>query len=353
MQDLRYGMTYSNSAVLGQQGNATNPMDNKWLGSWSFGNSNCIYGSSSTVSLSPLYIYTVVAGNTPSNVSGNIINSNYAFGSIFPATGAYSCGVLNLPKKHSGISIHDNFVSNEEYFISRSFSFRLLAINDSMRNSDGDLNDFYTGLQDSSIGKFKAIEDLIGSANPENAESLLSGFDVSVFNRAEQAYYDFYQVFLKYRAYPEELTPADLEQLYEIGNRCPGIDGPAVFQARALLQAITGQVQFYQSECGNELGERAAAQQELNTNQGTSPYLQIDLLLYPNPATNYLIFQTDESFDFNEVIIRDVTQRVCIRQKLICPVNEHQLNLNLTNGLYFITLTNGREQLTGKFCVER
>jgi hypothetical protein len=223
-----------------------------------------------------------------------------------------------------------------------------------MRLSDGDLNNFYLNLRDSSIGKFKLLEDYIDGEHPEDASSIMSSFDLTSLNTPELTYFDFYQLLLKYRTEPNNVSNDDVLLLQEIGNRCPGIAGPAVFQARALHQTITGQIYPFSADCNFSSGARTANESVQKVSKTLSKEkTSIKLEVFPNPSQNQITIQSDDNFKFNEVQVFDLTHRLCFAKKFEELYTKKELNLDLVNGMYFIKVLNLEKQETLKFCIEK
>ena len=283
-------------------------------------------------------VYSYAATGATVNCTGNFTN--------------YVCGQLNLLKQSNTVPPNGASLSDEEHYIAATFMYRQLAINDSMLKSNDDLTTFYDNLKNTSIGKFKDIEDVIGSINPEEASTLLSGLNTSTFNRAEQSYYDFYTLFLKYTIDATSFSNDDLQFLQSIGNRCPAVDGPAVFQARALMQTILGHSLPFKSSCGDNYGARTFNQ---NTNENEiiplAASISEDVIVFPNPAENQITIQTRNEFTFSEVEFYDLTHRLCHKITLDHLVTSQQIPLDLISGMYLIKIIGNEKQKVVKFFV--
>ena len=173
-------------------------------------------------------------------------------------------------------------------------------------------------------------------------------------NSIEPSYFDFYNLFLKYRTEPNSLNFDDVLALEEIASRCPGVDGPAVFQARALLQAITGQVFSFSSDCNSQMGARQMQQNPYTFEKSTELIEQEPTLkIYPNPASNEITVEIANDWKFKEVQIFDVTNRLCYQFSLSQLVSKQHLNIDLKNGMYFAKIIGLEKEKSVKFCVEK
>ena len=81
--------------------------------------------------------------------------------------------------------------------------------------------------------------------------------------------------------------------------------------------------------------------------------LQANILLYPNPAIDYLIIST-QSIDFTNVQIYDIQGNLLLSHNTT-KTNSYQLNLNsgyFSSGNYIIRLFNETESVSSKFLIE-
>ena len=85
---------------------------------------------------------------------------------------------------------------------------------------------------------------------------------------------------------------------------------------------------------------------------GISGYSQVNLNLYPNPATQYVILDmsTEEELD-GMAVISDMLGRVCYQQK----VQGNRICISVSDmptGIYFLTYSDGKSSVTKKFLKE-
>lgn len=173
-------------------------------------------------------------------------------------------------------------------------------------------------------------------------------------NSIEPSYFDFYHLFLKYRTEPNNISLDDVLALKEIASRCPGTSGPAVFQAQALHQIITGQIYPFSSDCGNSSGARTIEQNsEEKVELIKSVSESVNLIIYPNPSKTSITILSDDAFKFTAIQIIDLTQRLCYSQDFGELRNQADLDFNLSNGMYLMKIQGMEKQITIKFCVEK
>lgn len=336
MEDLRAGMTLSVNGVIGQQGDASHPTANEWNGSWT-GSSYGIYTFTSTAALSPIYVNTL---NIPPNPNGNPSGFSYLAGSIYTATGSsYDCDTKGYGSaSYVALPSEEDYSSAELYYIAKTLAYRYLAINDSMRGTDDGFQLFYEDLESSSIQSFFIIERAIGSHDFTVAEDFLSVVESGERNSVETNYLNFYTVLLKYTQGIDALTDEDMAILEYVAALCPAYEGPAVYQARALYQRITGRVYNGPDACGGETGGRAAAPGSQIVN--AAEYKQWNVELFPNPAQTSLNLVSKKENEQLHVTISDISGRKLIVKNLKTNGFIATLEFDLINGVYFININN-------------
>lgn len=359
MEDLKMGMvltgTASTGGVIGQQGDATHPIDNEWNGSWSGSNYGTWVDLGSDANSSILYLRSNAGQWYPPNNNGLALfpqqyNSNNGNLKI-SSSGTYSCGaegnytLMNSPPPPTNSS------SNEPSYLSSTFAYRYLAMNDSMRNGDAALQDFYNDLWGTSIDLFMQIEMKISELKLTEAKDVLDAMSTSGFNTIEWAYYNYYQLNLKYKIEETDFVQDDLDALRAIAGLCPGKMGSVVFQSRALYQLITSQVFNGPEECV-EAGARLSPPSIEKTQ--TSQKHNWDVSLFPNPNNgNFMIISKDER-EILEVSIRDASGRELLKKRIQTSKYYYVLDLTLSNGVYFVTIRNSlNESVTKKMGIAK
>jgi hypothetical protein len=196
--------------------------------------------------------------------------------------------------------------TDEEAYIAKTFAFRYLAVNDSMKDSDGDLLSFYDDIAVTSIGYFMQTEMRINERNFEDAQTILNSMDVSDFNAVEYAYYSFYGLSLKFNNSDEEFTLEDLDALIYLASLCPGDKGGVVHQARALYQLITGDIFCAVDNCEHG-GERPAAPKSKDSQ---TAYENWDVRIIPNPNSGSFVIICGNEKEIIEISIYDISGRI-------------------------------------------
>lgn len=354
MEDLKKAMlltgTSTNGGVIGQQGNASNPSDNIWstATNWSGSYSGTWVDLGSDAKKSPLFLRSNTGQWFPQNNLGtaftpeqyNTLNNTLKIST----SGSYSCGaegnytLMNSPAPGSGT------ITNVAWYISATFSYRYLAINDSMKNADGDLLEFYNDLSGTSIDDFMQIEMKINERKFSDAQSILDAMSTSGFNSVESTYFTFYTLSLKYKIGDDEFTFDDLDALKMIAGLCPGSYGGVVYHARALYQLITEQV-FNGTDGCAESGARMAQPGKYLPEKN---FEQWDVNLFPNPNNgNFMIISKNEK-EILEVILNDVSGKELYRKRIQTSKHYYMLDLTLLNGVYFVTVKNQENESVTK-----
>ena len=140
------------------------------------------------------------------------------------------------------------------------------------------------------------------------------------------------------------------------------MDGPIVYNARALNACVQGYIEIYNDRgCasagddgdlawdweaeGHEDGRKSYTQPEVTK---TSNETEINYQLFPNPATDKLYILS--SVEQEELILefRDVNNKLLSKSLVYVTDHKADLRLNLINGVYFVTLINKNKTHTVK-----
>lgn len=343
MENLPLAMGLYSVGIIGQQGDASHPIDNEWNGSW--GGYNALYvGLGSAAQSSPLFVKTGSPW-TPPTYGGSAFLTNWynATGGTLTATGVYTCGSSGYTSMNSALPNPTIYPSDEILYIAKTFAYRFLSVNDSLKNAHGTLLEFYNDLSGSSIDDFTQIELKINEADFSAVESLLGSISTVGFHQVETNYYNFYTLYLKFRKGVDPLTITDIENLKTLSDLCPGDNGSAVYQARALYQLATGSVYNGPESC-DEGSSRPGPSELIQSIQ----HKTWDVDLFPNPANSAIkIVGKNESERLN-ICIKDLTGRTLLSTSLVTKEFITNLDLHLINGAYFIIVQNSENEVVVK-----
>ena len=206
-------------------------------------------------------------------------------------------------------------------------------------------------MSGSSIDKFTQVELKLNEGDFTAAGSILSGIDQSSFNQVETNYFSFYTLYKKYLEGSVPLSSTDIETLSDLAGLCPGTNGSAVYQAMSLFQLVTGQV--YNAPDGCSGGARPG--NNLLPEQTKALLLKMwDVDLFPNPATNQITIVSIIESESLKILIKDLTGRSILNQNLKTIGFIANLDFDLINGAYLITLSNSNnERVTKKLLIAK
>ena len=205
-------------------------------------------------------------------------------------------------------------------------------------------------MSGSSIDEFTQVELKLNEGDFTSASSILAGIDQSGFNQVETNYFSFYTLYKKYLEGSVPLSSKDIEALTDLAGLCAGTNGSAVYQARSLFQLVSGQVYNAPDGCsgarpGNNLLLKQTKDLLLKT---------WDVDLFPNPATNQITIISKVESESIMISIKDLTGRTILNQNLKTSGFIANLDLDLINGAYLITLSNSNnEKVTKKLLIAR
>lgn len=345
MTNLGRGLMLDNAGKIGQQGDVNTASNNKWLGSWS-GLSETYVSATSSATSSILYVRNGYPFTPIVNLGTAFFWDLYNSTSLIPSNnGDYQCGgvpnnfVVPLPNQNDYLDAFD-------YYIAQTTFYRLLHHNDSVRNSGGNYNSFYAGLQTTNIGLFNDVEEKLFNGDFAQATSINNSINPS--NTIETNYKLFYNLYISYYS-AGNWNVDDSTVLFNLTQLCPGDNGACVLQARALYNSIYNTVINYPL-CG------AAGNKMINItnikNSENKPEWSIDL--FPNPNYgNFAIISKPEKEKL-ELKITDIKGAIVYNKQIETNKNIYVLDLPLSNGMYLVSIKNENGQsITKKMAVNK
>jgi len=345
------GMVLSSSATISVQGGTNSPCGNQWTGSWTGANGTYVDGTSDA-QYSKLY---VSSSNIPPNNSGLFGIATYsASGNLITTTGSYSCGgggigggrFANTGFGKSGHASSYTFssgnlrttqntvdISTDAKYIAAMSLYRNLDANDSIRNSDSSNVDFYNALANTSIAKFVQADKYIYDGQPSQALAIKSS--VTPINNVENNYSKFYDLYYNYST--DNLSDNDIVDLQSLANLCPGRDGAIIYSARGLFNVVTKAANAYNENCNTNQNERTITQAAQTQKQNQIAW---DVNLFPNPTSGELNVLSKNEGEQLQLTIRDVSGKIIDKRNLVISGFIGKLDLDLANGIYFISISN-------------
>jgi hypothetical protein len=349
MTNLGRGLMLDNAGVIGHQGDINTASNNKWLGStWTGTLSQTYIGANTVPSLSLLYVKTTPSLNPSIN---NGVNPGIVYGSantLSTSTGGdYQCGgapnnfVIPLPDIN-------NYIDANDYYIAQTSFYRFLHHNDSVRNSGGNYNSFYTILQSSNVGLFNDVEEKLFIGDFAQASSINNSITPS--NIIETNYKLYYNLYISYYT-AGSWNVDDSTDLYDLTQLCPGDEGACVLQARALYNSIYNTVLIYPM-CG-AAGSKSANNDVLGYS-AINKVQNWEVFLFPNPTKNELTLTSNKENEILKIFIKDLRGRQLKIYELQTHDNKANISLDLINGFYFVTIVNSKnESITKKLLITK
>ena len=226
---------------------------------------------------------------------------------------------------------HDEFRYN-----ARQMAFSLLKKNPDLIEMDDDSDtsfvSFYNLTLESNINKIDSLETLLSKRLFVEADTLLNHFTDT--NHIEYNYKRVYKLYIKQQLYGDtSLSNSNLDELYEIAYQHPLIGGLAVFVARNMLN-----LEVHDGE--------------LSSSRMMQPFkvkTKDKLLLYPNPANQYVRLKYTGEESISKVSILDITGR-----EIFTVLNSDFIDTStLTTGLYYVRANVEGNWFNGTFVISR
>ncbi len=345
MQTHSIGLVLSNNGFIGVQGSSGHPIDNAWNGSWSgtFGG----YSDNSNAITSPLWIKSSSPWSVPTS-SGNVLPNQFynAPNTTFTTTGTYSCATPVTSTIISNLIMPLDSVTDVNYiYIANTNSYRFLMDHDSIRNSDSTYINFCDSFRGTTIDVLKQVEDAFCVGDFATAYSLNSA--VSPANGVEYYYQTFYNLYYNYET--DDFSYYDSLSLYYLANACPGYYGPAIYQGRALYNYIYSTAfNFYDGCYGGGGGGLGRAQNIPGNNINSNLTKTWDCSLFPNPANNFVTLVSKNQNENLIIEVSDLNGKILLNKNIRTDGYSGDLNLDLSNGMYFVKITNSKNEKTIK-----
>ena len=140
------------------------------------------------------------------------------------------------------------------------------------------------------------------------------------------------------------LSDNDKNDLVALSGLCPGTNGMVVYMARALYLQVTGKVFNAPYPCNERAGGRPAS----STPQTIAAAKLWDVEIYPNPTSHQLNITCKTENEILAITITDLTGRVMLETHVKTNGFIANLDLELPNGAFFITIENTNNDLVTK-----
>ncbi len=369
MQNQTYGLSLTNTAMIGPQGSAVYPTNNQWLGSWtgnfktmnydvlSSAQNSKIYATWYNSTLDPNGFGTFIGFANPNDIYFHNPPPNNAFNTIqSSATVAPSCrlggggpnnGNPNANLNNSlQVQLMENILTNAvpsgslaatTRFIQKNAIYKAIKANPTYTAASAILANFSATAQAGCMQVFCNIEDTLNAGSITSASVMVQNFTPANF--VETNFKNFYKIYLSTK--DNSYSNNDSVNLENLTSLCPHSDGSVVYQARALYHNIYNTFRTYNDLCGNNvINNRYApprfAKDEIAVDQ---VYKDIKSLLFPNPNNGEFSIYLSDSFEKMpiEVWIYDMAGQEIIDAGRILPSGDHyRIKAELYNGTFIV-----------------
>ena len=229
----------------------------------------------------------------------------------------------------------ENYQSEFRY-LARQMTFSILKKNPDLivmdDDSDTSFVSFYNETLTSNINKIDSLETLLANKAYVAADTLLNYFVDT--NNIEYNYKRVYRIYIKLKIYGDtSLTETELDELNAIAYENPLIHGKSVFIARNILR-----LEIYDKE----LSSARLMNPNKNIKEGK-------LLIYPNPAREYVKIEIAGIERIYSILITDITGRIIFSGNQLNVINTS----SFSPGIYFVKTIYDGGSLNGSFIINR
>jgi hypothetical protein len=337
------GFVLKTSGIIGTQGNATYPSNNKWDAPANYFRSQTYMDATVGANVNSKLFNNITQSPLPTINQSIPINNQYILSTgLNTSIGTTSsCGYVpafapgggGTSLSSSGISsnntlsndlmaiVNDNSVlpayDQESHYMRKTYVFETLKKDPALKTNNSVLTNFYTTNNNSNIGKFSKVEERMSAGNYNQANTLNNSINPNFL--LEQNQKSVNTLILKKMLNNQYIyNTNDSIALMDIAVQCPLQGGNAVYQARNLLAAIYYEVIDFEDNC--EDVDRSYLQ---NTESQETPINQKqEYNLYPNPNDGRMNFVYDLlASEIGEFVIYDISGRVIQSYKLQIGTN--------------------------------
>ena len=209
---------------------------------------------------------------------------------------------LRIRNETFGGIVSDSIRYPDDYYDEFRYNARQMAFSILKKNpdlivmdddSDTSFVSFYNESLESNINKIDSLETLLSKRQFVEADTLLNHFTDT--NNIEHNYKRVYKLYIKQQLYGDtSFSSTNLDELNAIAYEHPLTAGLAVFVARNMLKLEVHDGELSSSRMMNPTRLEVAKK----------------LLLYPNPAQDYLRIKLNGSDKIEEINILDITGRI-------------------------------------------
>ncbi len=247
-----------------------------------------------------------------------------------------SCSLLLSEIATNGLS---SLSDSATVYIKQKSLYAYLKENNQYLSNDT-LSDFVTEKQTESIGKLYDMENTMRAINV-NDSAATNALQAMVENLGKETAVDknsslFYAQLLSTKGNLYTLEAEALDTIRQLAQLCPYKDGPAVYQASALLSIYDSIDYINECEIVHPEQERSMI---FNTSSAT---MDVNIKLMPNPNDgNFSLTHNFKYSDNVKLEVYDILGQLVYTDKLNTNANNINVNLgNLDVGMYTYKISN-------------
>ncbi|MBX3165663.1 MAG: T9SS type A sorting domain-containing protein [Bacteroidetes bacterium] len=269
-----------------------------------------------------------------------------------PFGGWGACNLCNPPAPliPAAPAAADNSYQN---YLTRANFYHFLKYNHSFRASNAEFNDWYNDMtNNSNLGYIETAQERLYNGNFAGARELLDGLTAdNDIEGNDINYYNLYANYLEALTENTRYTEDDSLALLHMTYMCPIEYGSSIYKARALYSDIYSVFIRYDDCNVGEMGGRFAANTPQPEILNQSEIWNVEL--YPNPAQNKITIRSSNESEELHIAIQDLTGRIIYNATIKTKSFVGNMELNLLNGAYLITINNNHESITKKLLIAK
>ncbi len=217
--------------------------------------------------------------------------------------------------------------------------FKELLNKESLVNASTILQNFVATKDQENYGFIRKITEAFDNGDTAAVSSLLSQWVPQ--NQQDQNCIDYFNLYLRLLS-NDTFTYTDINNLYDLANRCPLKDGEIIYAARSLYNFMTESNETFDNACDGVAGRGTKRTKA----PAKSRYLPTVIKVYPNPAKGSfnIDFPATEKGQ-STLTLTDVFGKKVLQKTVSQRLNNISLPTGTATGIYMIHITN---QKTGK-----
>ena len=383
MQNCFYGFALgiegsSTAGVVFQMGDNGYPVDNHWLGNFTF---KTALHATSDASTSPMYTRSSPPDLNPNGsciaASGNAVKYLNPTGALFFTTPASGANAIQCQFGITSTNCGENWIDPAPQFITTSTGktadLEMIAMGANIKSGDPDsldilkvqqislykflvgspewldsstmLNNFFVAMTPANPGEMKEIEQYLADRDTVAAKNAIDNYLAE--DDIGDNYEEFYRLALHWEQEGAEgWEEQNREDLFNIAVKCSYKEGEVVFLARALYAVVSEKIEQWDDGCSGTTASRGTPKRPAVTwkpaNKESSLLTKIEeIKVYPNPSNGEVHVTIPTNFGQNwQVHVSSVDGRTVSVFDYTGKGGDMQFSLRVSPGVYFVHVEN-------------